>query len=251
MPERVEDWTAPSEAGKPTGRGHVLTALGMLRLEYGIDFDRVYLVGTGSGVAAAVDIASRSTDNFAGVIGRAGDAGKTKPDNFRNLPTFFSGAGAEATAFAEAAKALGYDNVTLQPEAKEPEIWAWIQQHARNANPPEVVLAPIESNANKAYWVELPPLEAPLTARVRAIADRDTNTITVDGEGVDWVRVYLNDEIVNLEKPLRIVANGVERKDLVPRDLLFTLTAMKLGRSDPGKVYVSTLQVDLPPKKAE
>src|SRR5262249_43352232 len=64
----VAAWSSPGAEGKPGGGAHVLLAFKMVRDSFAIDFDRVYLAGTGDGVAAALAIASRSPDRLAGVI---------------------------------------------------------------------------------------------------------------------------------------------------------------------------------------
>ena len=71
MPANGADWL---------GTPGVATALILFRTiyeEWAIDFDQVYLAGRGAGVEAALSIAGKFPERFAGVIGRAGDAGPT------------------------------------------------------------------------------------------------------------------------------------------------------------------------------
>jgi hypothetical protein len=248
MPADPTQWSEMGSEEKPGGAGNVLVVFREMKRMYAIDYDRVFLAGRGEGVAAAVTIASRFPDRFAGVIGRAGDVGDTACDNFKDLPTLFSGAGAGATKFSECAHNAGYDNCTIKPEAQESDIITWMQEHPRVSNPAEVVLIPGTPIPNKAYWLEVPPFDGVGKAKISAKADHATNTIVVDGEGVTSVTLYFNDVLVDLDKPVKVVCNGAEHLDQIPRNLTTTLSLMFSTRSDPGKLYTATKQFDLPLK---
>lgn len=248
MPDDVALWTEVGAAGKWGGIAILFTTYREVTRTYATDFDRVYLAGRGEGVAAAVAIASRNPDRFAGIIGRTGDPGETPAENFRNLPTFFAGAGAGATAFGEKCTKAGYDNCILKPEGTEDDVWAWIQDHPRISNPTEVVLVPDTSLNYKAYWLQVPPWDGQGTASVRAKIDRASNTVTVDGEGFTGVVLYFNDVLVDLDKPVKVVCNGSDHLDVIPRSLATVLDLFVSSRNDPGKLYTATRNYDLPAK---
>ena len=248
MPEDVAQWSEVGSDGKWGGAAYLFTVFREVTRTYATDFDRVYLAGRGEGVAAAAAIASRNPDRFAGVIGRSGDPGDIPTENFRSLPTFFAGAGAGATAFAEKCAKAGYDNCILKPEGTEDDVWAWIQDHPRISNPPEVVLVPSTPLHYKAYWLQVPRWDGQGTASVKATIDRASNTITVDGEGFTSVILYFNDILVDLDKPVKIVCNGSDHLDVIPRSLATTLDLIVSSRSDPGKLYTATRPYDLPAK---
>jgi hypothetical protein len=111
-----------------------------------------------------------------------------------------------------------------------------------------VILIPGTPIPNKAYWIEVPPFDGVGKAKIKAKADRGSNTIAIDGEGVTSVVVYFNDLIVDLDKPVKVTCNGAEHLDQIPRNLTTTLNLMFSSRSDPGKVYTATRQYDLPAK---
>src|SRR5262249_30642429 len=130
MPADTKAWTEMAANDKEGGLSNVLLAYMDVRRTAAIDFDRVYVAGWGEGVRVATLLGQRYPDRFAGIIGRSGDpADDAVVDNFRNLPTFFAGSGTGATSFKEKADAAKYENCTLKPEAKDAEIWAWIQDH--------------------------------------------------------------------------------------------------------------------------
>jgi hypothetical protein len=246
MPEDSAAWLETGGEEKPGGIGNTLTVMREILRLYAVDYDRLYLCGRGEGVPVAMVIGERLPDRFAGVIGRAGDVGETPADNFRNLPTFFAGAGAGATAFLERVDKLAYGNCTVKPEADEAELWAWIQQHARVSYPPEVVLVPGPSGPFRAYWLATPRSDA--KSRLVAKVDRATNMVTVEGEGASSVILYFNDVLLDLDKPVKVVCNGSEHVDLVPRNLASTLVMLYEAPSDPGKLFTAQKSYDLPAK---
>lgn len=252
MPDDLAAWTeaAKSEDGKVKdgGLSNLLAVLIDLRSTVAVDFDRVYLVGSGEGVRAACAFAARFPDSLAGVAGRSGDVPeKTAVEPFKNLPTFFAGAGAGATAFSEALTKEKYDNCTIKPEAKEADLWAWMKDHPRIANPAQIVLVAEPNAAGRSYWVSTPRFDAPV--RLTAVADRGTNTITIDADGATEVVLSLNDQLVDLDKEVKFVRNGIETVEKIPRNLTTTLGFMRGTTSrDPGRIYVASKRLDIPSK---
>lgn len=230
----------------PGGVGNLLSVFAEVTRRYAIDFDRVFLVGHGAGVDTALTIASRYVDRFAGVVGRSGDAGETPALNFSNLPTLFTGGGKQATAFAEQNKELGYDNCTLLPEGDEAAIWSWISSKRRNAHPRRVVLYPGAPFPVKAYWVQVPPQDGSVPTRLEAVADRESNTVTVTAKGVRQVTLFFNDILFDLDRPVKVTVNGVEHEDRIPRNFNTMMELIYAGRSDPGKLYTAFQLYDVP-----
>jgi hypothetical protein len=249
MPADSALWAQIGEAGNPGGAAMVLTMFGELTRNYAVDFDRVYLAGRGAGVASAVELASLFPDRFAGVIGRAGDAGETSTENFRGVASFFAGGGSRATAFAEACKATGTDNSTVAPEGKEADIWAWIQETPRHPFAAEVHLLAGSPFPNKAYWVELPPSDGSIANRITAKADYATNTVTVEAEGARYCFLHFNDQIVDLDQPVKVIINGIEHVDTLPRTMRTLTTWLYRSGSDPGKTFVASKRYDIPAKE--
>ena len=246
MPEDIDSWgTLDGAGGKPGGVAHVMLVLKDLRDNYAVDADRVYLLGRGPGVAAAVSLGSMFPHIFAGVAGQAGDAGEAGWGNFRNLPTFFQGGGSQATAFAEGVDEE-YKNCTLQPDAGPEEIWSWMKDNPRVSNPSKVTLVPGRPIPNKAYWIEIPPIAAEGDISLTAEADRESNRITITSTGVPTVKLYYNDHLVDLDEPITLVLNGVEQKVYVRRSIDDLLGLYTKGTSDPGKLYVAQGSYDLP-----
>jgi hypothetical protein len=254
LPENEADWNdADAGASKPTGTGNLFTLLNgpeAITRSHAIDFDKIFLCGRGQSVGTALVFGSRFPDRFAGIIGRAGDTVAVTNENFRNLPTLFCGAGANATAFLDANDKLGYKNCTVKADGSEADVWAWIGVQKRAANPTEIVLWPGVPSPKRAYWIET-SWDGQGTAWIKATVDRATNTITVTGEGVTKVTLYMNDVLLDLDKPVKVVCNGVESNSTIPRNLERTMGLIYKGRNDPGKIYVNFKEYDLPPPKKD
>lgn len=246
MPDDLAQRREIGSREQPGGIGNLLSVFAEVTRRYAVDFDRIFLVGHGAGVETAVAIASRYPDRFAGVVGRSGDAGDTPPLNFSNLPTLFTGAGQQATAFAEKNKELGYDNCTILPEADEAAIWSWISSKQRVAHPRRVVLYPGSPFPVKAYWVQVPPQDGSVATRVEAVADRESNSVTVQAKGVRQVTLFFNDILLDLDRPVKVSVNGVEHEDRIPRNFNTMMELIYGGRSDPGKLYTAFRVYDVP-----
>lgn len=249
MPTELASWTeGQTSDGKSGGIAVAMKTLRHVRDNFAVDADRVYVAGRETGVPVAVLLGSRFPHLFAGVVGRAGDIGKTVGcENFRNLPTFFAGAGGEASTFEEKNKAAGYNNCTLKPDGSDADVWTWIQDHPRVANPPKITLAgtPIPNNA---YWLRIPPTDTQGTAaRIDAEIEPGTNTVKITSAGgIKNVTLRFNDQLVDLSKPVKIVLNGTAQESVMPRNLDDTLDMMFNGTSDPGRVYTATKSFDIP-----
>ncbi len=247
MPPVISDWKElATEDDQPGGAARAMYVFAELRDNVAIDFDRVFLAGHGQpAVEAALEIAARYPHMFAGVIGRAGDAGEGMDvTNFRNLPTFFAGAGAGATAFEQRAREAGFENVLIKPGASEADIWAWAQDTPRVANPVHVTLN--ARTGQRAYWLKVPRTNLDQDVVVEGEIDRESNTITVRGDQIAQVDLFFNDQLLDLSKPVKVVVNGVESEHQFARSLTTALDLAFNGTSDPGRFYVSSRSFDLP-----
>ncbi len=240
---RDRDWDRVMVAGRPGGLSHVLTALRFAAERFAVDFDRVYVVGHGKGVPAAVAVGNYGPQRFAGVAGRAGEPGEQGPENFSNLPTYFAGGGAKAAAFERAVRDAGFDNCRLAPTGDEQDLWDWIQANPRRTYPTRVTLAVGTPFPTRAYWLRVAPTAS--DARMTATIERGTNTVALDGHGVSHVTLYLNDALVDLDQPLRVLRNGAEQEVAVERGFLSTLDLLADGTSDAASVYVAEAVLEL------
>lgn len=244
MPGDSKQWT------EVDGLGAVLLTLRGVSETYAIDFDRVFIGGRGRGGEAALAIANMFPSRFAGAFCWAGDGGEGIPaDNLKHLPVFISGGGSNATAFAERAKEAGVESVTIEPSGGEAEIIAWMGDMRRVKYPDEFTLVPGPMFPTNAYWLQIPRLPDINGVRVDVRVDRETNTITIDGTGLTEATIYLSDAIVDLDKPVTVVANGKTYVDQFERSFRTFLDFLSAGKVDPGRVFVASKQYHLPSKE--
>ena len=82
--------------------------------------------------------------------------------------------------------------------------------------------------------------------RVDAEVDRETNTITLTSSGIREVSVFLCDGLVDMSKPVTVIANGVTSKNTFPRSVNTFLKFLAQGKNDSGRSFVATKQFHLP-----
>ncbi len=107
-------------------------------------------------------------------------------------------------------------------------IEAWLAERRRVMVPKRVVIEPNHDRHNRAYWVDIDTAELLATAapdkkpRIEAEADRAANRITVKTVGVERFTLFLNDDLVDLDKEFTVVINDkaiTEKKTRNVRDL--------------------------------
>ncbi|MFY9342830.1 MAG: hypothetical protein WAT39_10095 [Planctomycetota bacterium] len=108
------------------------------------------------------------------------------------------------------------------------QIEEWLKDKRRNMLPPRVVIEPNHDRYNRAYWVDIDTADSLLSAapdkkpRLEVQADRKTNRITVKAVGVEQFKLFLNDDLVDLDKEFTVVINDkavTEKRTRTFRDL--------------------------------
>ncbi len=123
--------------------------------------------------------------------------------------------------------------------------------------PPEVAHTLLDPGAGRAYWLQVQDfeyLEALGTpSRIIARVDREANAVLLSGRGVHAVELYLNDEILDLDRPveLRFEGSTLRRRVQVRRSLT-TLLENFARNPDPDALYPAMIRLlDLPADLAE
>ena len=163
-------------------------------------------------------MAHSSPDRFAGAFAWASDAGEgLEPENLRHTPVLISGGGGRATAFVDQAEAAGLEEViVLDPDAAEAEFVAWIGDKTRANYPTKITVVPQGKYPYRSHWIQFAPVSDTEGVRVDAEVDRGANTITLTSSGIREVSVFFCDDLVDMSKPVTVIANGVTLEEHLP-----------------------------------
>lgn len=89
-------------------------------------------------------------------------------------------------------------------------------------------------------------------ATVKGKLDRESNTATFTTTNVESFRIYLNDLLLDLDKPVKVVVNGKEVLETkVERSLEYMLGFNEQNAIDPTLVMVAELRVNVPSEEAK
>jgi hypothetical protein len=96
-------------------------------------------------------------------------------------------------------------------KAATPQIEQWLADKKRSMVPAKVVIEPNHDIYNRAYWVDIDVADQLVTAdtkpRLEVTAEREANRITVKSVGVERFTLFLNDDLVDLDKEFTVVVN--------------------------------------------
>lgn len=217
---------------QPKGLARMLGPIGIVSQNYRVNRKRLFLVGGGEfGASAASRVAALYPMAFAACAWVEGEP--TAALNAGNLRM-----------------------TTAEKKADMAEALTWFAGLPdRAAYPLEFEAVLTELGWGRHYWIQalrFDPIQSVPTgkvARFKVKVDRATNTITLDSEYVYQYRLYLNDEIVDLDKEIRVVRNGETYSFAATRSVgtLLDNFAGDAGLLDAGMVFTAGLQrLDVP-----
>lgn len=230
--------------------------------------NRIYILGYSAGGDGVYQLGPRMADCWAAASMMAGHPNDASPLNLRNIG-FAIHVGANDRAYrrnevaAEWGKKLkelqeadpkGYPHVVEVHEGKghwmdleDAKAIAWMEQFTRNPLPEKVVWRQDDVTRASFYW-----LAAPNTARAGATitAERAGQTITLSTEGADQVSVQLNDAMLDMDKPVMIVQDGIEVfRGNVERTVACLASTLR-ERGDPKLIFSAQVQLSSPKSSA-
>jgi transglutaminase-like putative cysteine protease len=228
----------------------------------GVDPDRVYLMGYSAGGDGVYQLAPRMADRFAAASMMAGHPNEASPLGLRNLPFFlFMGGkdgaynrnqvvkdwGAKLDAL-EAADPTGYPHRLTIYEDKshwmggnDREALPWMAAARRDPWPSRVVWRQDDVTHTRFYWLQIAPEDAKTGATV--IAEVEGRTIRIETEDVQSLTLRLRDELIDLELPIRVEANGEEVFAGVVQRTADAIAESLEDRADPRTAATALLQV--------
>jgi len=244
--KEAQSWGVFGSPTSPGGGFRLMTALGQIQREFPVDCNRRFLVGSGKGFGAVEATATSYPHVFAGVIG-IGDVAVVDPgslENFRTVPTLLLKGGDGAKAIEAKLTELGFANCKLEAEGSAAQVWDWMTKNPRRAYPDHITFAPKRDNDRAAHWLSLSGFQATESPRIDAKADRATNTVTIDSQKISDLLIYLNDELVDLDKPVKFVVNGTPHERTLERNAPEMIKNQYFG-GDWGRVFTVLVNQDL------
>jgi predicted esterase len=209
-----------------------LAALSLVKRRYAIDENRVILSGASMGGFGTWNIGLRYPDRFAGLLPVCGGISRMefagpRDDKMRNVllnvfhtPVYFIHGDQDEVVpvgperwTRDELKAYAYDSTYVEvPKAKHdlrkewPDlrkgIDPWLAARVRKPHPAEVKHHAIASYAPQSYWVRIAEF-AGGSAEVKASVKNQTITFT--SKGAKKITFYLDEKLVDLAKPVRVM----------------------------------------------
>jgi predicted esterase len=223
----------------------------------GVNPNKVYLLGYSAGGDGLFQLAPRMADYWAAASMMAGHPGDADALSLRNLPFAIYMGGADAAYKRnELAKVWGDKLDSLQ--AKNPGSYIhdvhifeglphwmnrrdtiaipWLASFTRNALPAKVAWHQDDRHHEQYYWLGTP---SPETGK-ETVASIAGNTITIERNENKEVYIYLNDQLLNLNKKTKVILDGkvVYNKKAGRKLSLIRTTAKRL---DPQLVFSARL----------
>ncbi len=200
--------------------------------------NRIYLMGYSAGGDGVYQLAPRMADRFAAASMMAGHPNETKPLGLRNLPFAIYMGGKDAAYDRnkiaanwkeELAKLRkedgdGYEHIVqIYPDKghwmdrEDASALPWMAEQNRNPWPKKIVWHQDDVTHNRFYWLSVPAAEA--AQRTTIVASVDNQKITVDSEDVKAIRIWLSDELLDLDKEIELIVNGKRETRTVKRSV--------------------------------
>lgn len=228
--------------------------------------NKVYLLGYSAGGDGVWRLAPRMADHWAAASMMAGHPGDVSLEGLRNTP-FMIWCGAEDSAYdrnkecekriremdaLQAADPAGYIHEGHIVPGKghwmdrvDAAAIEWMSHYTRNPYPTKVVWVQGDVMKESFYWLGVPLAEAAKGTKLAASLDRDTNTVDIEWCDYTQLTVYLNDEMLDLSKPVRILFGGHELfNGLVERNAN-NIRRNLLAREDPAYAFPAQVTVSL------
>lgn len=221
-----------------------------------VDPSRIYLLGYSAGGDGVYNLATRLSDRFAAAAMMAGHPGDAQIENLRNLP-FSIHVGADDASFNRNGLAVewlrAYERLnSADPQGfgyniniyKDKGHWmdgldasaiGWLANYRRVSTPGRVIWIQDDVLHTRKYNLEVRNPKA--GDKVEQVVDFDNNAIYIMSDHYKEVTIWLDDYIVNLDRPVVIVFNGREVfNGMVYRDERNIVESISC-RLDPEYIY--------------
>ncbi len=195
--------------------------------DFNMSPDRIFLSGYSDGGFSAMWIASRYPHLVAGIAPGVANwqYGNTGHYNFFNFSTLVVDGWGDGGYIQEnmdrfaALSNMGYDisgivghhghnQGWLENVESVQKVMAWAKTKRRNLYRKHIKYATWNLAWNRAFWFTIQRRETPLLAAM-VDAKIDGNTIEVKAKNITEYKIALNENLVDMKKPIKIVTNGM------------------------------------------
>lgn len=218
---------APSDTWNLWHEGHIDALFSRLIEDMvalkGVDPNRVYLMGYSAGGDGVYQLAPRLADWFGAATMMAGHPNDATADGLYNLPFRIYMGGRDAAYKRNEVAAQwgdqlaklqkergGYEHkVTIYPEMghwmnkKDAEAVPWMATKTRKAWPQKVIWGKSGKRSERFYWLGGKP-KGVVFASIKG------QEVTVKGAEDAALILYLNDELLNLDEPVKVIVDCKE-----------------------------------------
>lgn len=230
--------------------------------------DKVYLMGYSAGGDGVWRMAPRMADRWAAASMMAGHPGEALQVSLRNTP-FMIWMGENDSAYDRNKLAVKHGAImdSLQQADNEGYIhethiikgkghWMdrvdaaavpWMAKYKRNPYPNKIVWRQEEVTRQAFYWLSVPEKECRHKAMV--VAEIDKNVIEISESDYSRLTIYLNDDMVDLNKPVVVNYKGKKVfKGKLPRTIA-NMARILDERDDLRYMFPAMVEVELPKTK--
>lgn len=190
----------------------------------GVNPDKVYILGYSAGGDGLYQLAPRLADHWAAASMMAGHPGDARPESLRNLP-FAIYMGGQDGAYDRNSLARQY-STTLDRLAiaegdgtyihdthiyedcghwmlrRDTIALPWMAQFVRNLYPKRVIWIQDDVLRDNFYWLGVPEIHRRAGAKI--VAEIKGQTVRIEESDSPIVLVGLNDELLDLDKPVTV-----------------------------------------------
>ena len=219
---------------------------------------RIYLDGSGTAAVAALSYCAQYPGMQTGAIVRGEPPQRIFFENCIGTPILF--VGEPTKSFYEEWKGKEGFVVEMKDALDDASLLQWMADHPKDYSPDRIRLQAERIRFASAYWFRVTDEDATkekLPFVVDAIVDREKNQVTVvTNEKVKSFEIYLNDDLLDLSKEVRVVhrSSGAETdlpeterfKGVLKRGVEDTLKfAYYRPYCNVGEIYVAVIAVQL------
>lgn len=230
-----------------------------------VDPNRVYLLGYSAGGDGVYQMAPRMADRWAAAAMMAGHPNGVSLLSLRNVP-FALQVGGNDSAYKRNKVGKEYGDLLDKLQMDDPKGYEhfvkihegkphwmggedkvalpWMAKHTRNPIPERVVWKQTGPAHERSYWLAVPAKEARGDSLV--IAKRSGQIIEITcTEKIDKLVIHLDDRMVNLDEPVKVVQDGKELFAGTPPRTIGAMMRTLAGRGDRDLVFDAEIEVGL------